>query len=133
MEDAGKYDYKIEFVDLFVLDEDFVLGEEKTITLPHTGEEVTIKHNTQKMLYQWSIRTENSAIYQVTSVVDLGEDGSMVSTTKKVNGDTVVHVGTIAEDGAMEVVNTLTKASSIFILFISQLWPGGWNRGCVKE
>ena len=57
----------------------------------------------------------------MTSVVDLGEDGSMVSTTKKVNGDTVVHVGTIAEDGAMEVVNTLTKASSIFILFISQL------------
>ena len=49
MEDAGKYDYKIEFVDLFVLDEDFVLGEEKTITLPHTGEEVTIKHNTQKI------------------------------------------------------------------------------------
>ena len=42
MEDAGKYDYKIEFVGLFVLDEDFVLGEEKTITLPHTGEEVTI-------------------------------------------------------------------------------------------
>ena len=57
----------------------------------------------------------------MTSVVDLGEDGSMVSTTKKVNGDTVVHVGTIAEDGAMEVVNTLIKASSIFILFISQL------------
>ena len=40
MEDAGKYDYKIEFVGLFVLDEDFLLGEEKTITLPHTGEEV---------------------------------------------------------------------------------------------
>jgi len=84
MEDAGKFDYKIEFVGLFVLDEDFLLGEEKTITLPHTGEEVT-------------------------SVVELGEDGSMVSTVKKSNGDTVVHVGTIAEDGALEVVNTLTK------------------------
>ena len=40
MEDGGKFDYKIEFVGLFVLDEDFLLGEEKTITLPHTGEEV---------------------------------------------------------------------------------------------
>ena len=44
MEDAGKYDYKIEFVGLFVLDEDFLLGEEKTITLPHTGEEVDSKY-----------------------------------------------------------------------------------------
>ena len=44
MEDAGKYDYKIEFVGLFVLDEDFLLGEEKTITLPHTGEEVKSKY-----------------------------------------------------------------------------------------
>ena len=44
MEDAGKYDYKIEFVGLFVLDEDFLLGEEKTITLPHTGEEVESKY-----------------------------------------------------------------------------------------
>ena len=44
MEDAGKFDYKIEFVGLFVLDEDFLLGEEKTITLPHTGEEVKSKY-----------------------------------------------------------------------------------------
>ena len=30
MGDGGKFDYKIEFVGLFVLDEDFLLGEEKT-------------------------------------------------------------------------------------------------------
>ena len=48
-------------------------------------------------------------------MVELGEDGSMVSTVKKSNGDTVVHVGTIAEDGAMEVVNTLTKATLSFL------------------
>ena len=45
MEDAGKFDYKIEFIGLFVLDEDFLLGEEKTISLPHTGEEVSNKHS----------------------------------------------------------------------------------------
>ena len=43
MEEEGKYDYKIEFVGLFVLDEDFVLGEEKTIAMPITGEEVNFK------------------------------------------------------------------------------------------
>ena len=49
-------------------------------------------------------------------MVELGEDGSMVSTVKKSNGDTVVHVGTIADDGAiMEVVNTLTKAILVTI------------------
>ena len=48
-------------------------------------------------------------------MVELGEDGSMVSTVKKSNGDTVVHVGTIADDGAMEVVNTLTKATLSFL------------------
>ena len=42
MEEEGKYDYKIEFVGLFVLDEDFVLGEEKTIAMPITGEEVNL-------------------------------------------------------------------------------------------
>ena len=38
----------------------------------------------------------------------------------KANGDTVVHVGTIAEDGAMEVVNTLTKVflSLLYIYII---------------
>ena len=34
-------------------------------------------------------------IFQVTSVVQLGEDGSMISTTKKVKGDIVVPVGII--------------------------------------
>ena len=34
-------------------------------------------------------------IFQVTSVVELGEDGSMISTTKKVKGDIVVPVGII--------------------------------------
>ena len=53
MEDAGKFDYKIEFVGLFVLDEDFLLGEEKTITLPHTGEEVQSKHTPTKNLQQY--------------------------------------------------------------------------------
>ena len=42
MEEEDKYDYKIEFVGLFVLDEDFVLGEEKTIAMPITGEEVNL-------------------------------------------------------------------------------------------
>ena len=53
MEDAGKFDYKIEFVGLFVLDEDFLLGEEKSITLPHTGEEVQSKHTPTKNLQQY--------------------------------------------------------------------------------
>ena len=48
MEEEGKYDYKIEFVGLFVLDEDFVLGEEKTIAMPITGEEVNFYIQTVK-------------------------------------------------------------------------------------
>ena len=63
--------------------------------------------------------SDHHEIHQVTSVVELGEDGSMVSTVKKSNGDTVVHVGTIAEDGALEVVNTLTKAIFIVSLALS--------------
>ena len=50
-------------------------------------------------------------------MVELGEDGSMVSTVKKSNGDSVIHVRTIAEDGALEVVNTLTKATLALTLF----------------
>ena len=74
-----------------------------------------------KHLYCNELRytSDHHEIHQVTSVVELGEDGSMVSTVKKSNGDTVVHVGTIAEDGALEVVNTLTKAILIVSLALS--------------
>ena len=51
----------------------------------------------------------------------------------EVNGDTVVHVGMISEDGALEMVNTLTKVFFSQLAALILISPGGWDRGCVQE
>ena len=45
----------------------------------------------------------------------------------EVNGDTVVHVGTISEDGALEMVNTLTKVFVSKLASLILISPGGWD------
>ena len=79
MEDAGKYDYKIEFVGLFVLDEDFLLGEEKTITLPHTGEEVKSKYikSTNREIWYFSPLQNTSHFVGFTSYTSYNRPGDL--------------------------------------------------------